>query len=221
LLIAYVAPVVIHGDTFTGAVSWLPSVGVEFSVYIDGLSLLIGLIASGIGIIIMSYSNGYMSHKEDLSRYYQYLLLFMGSMIGMVFSANTIQLFIFWELTSITSFLLIGYWRHRPLSIYGATKSPVITAAGGLVMFIGFLILHSITGTFDIPTILHDSSMIENIKNHDLFLVTLIFIFIGAAAKSAQGPFYIWLPNAMEAPTPVSAFLHSATMVKAGVFLRN
>ncbi|ADI73820.1 NADH/Ubiquinone/plastoquinone (complex I) [Methanohalobium evestigatum Z-7303] len=219
LLIAYVAPVVIHGDTFTGAVSWLPSVGVEFSVYIDGLSLLIGLIASGIGIIIMSYSNGYMSHKEDLSRYYQYLLLFMGSMIGMVFSANTIQLFIFWELTSITSFLLIGFWRHRPLSIYGATKSLIITAAGGLIMFIGFLILHSITGTFDIPTILHDSSMIENIKNHDLFLVTLIFIFIGAAAKSAQGPFYIWLPNAMEAPTPVSAFLHSATMVKAGVFL--
>ncbi|MFP4654428.1 MAG: hydrogen gas-evolving membrane-bound hydrogenase subunit E [Methanohalobium sp.] len=219
LLIVSVAPAIIHGEIVTDAVSWIPSVGVEFSIYADGLSLLIGLIASGIGIIIMSYSNGYMSHKEDLSRYYQYLLLFMGSMSGMVFSANTIQLFIFWELTSITSFMLIGFWRHRPLSIYGATKSLIITAAGGLVMFIGFLVLHSITGTFDIPTILNDPSTIERIKSHDLFLVTLVFIFIGAAAKSAQGPFYIWLPNAMEAPTPVSAFLHSATMVKAGVFL--
>lgn len=219
LLIAKVAPIIIHGDTVGGAVSWLPSVGLEFSIYADGLSMLIGFLASGIGVIIMSYSNGYMSHKEDLPRYYMWLLLFMGSMIGMVFSANTIQLFIFWELTSITSFMLIGYWRNKPESIYGATKSLVLTASGGLVMFAGFLFLSSITGTFDIPTILQNEALIGAIHDHKFFLLTLTLIFIGAAAKSAQGPFYIWLPNAMEAPTPVSAFLHSATMVKAGIYL--
>ncbi|MGP8329641.1 MAG: hydrogen gas-evolving membrane-bound hydrogenase subunit E [Methanosarcinaceae archaeon] len=219
LLIATVLPQVIHDGAISGAISWLPSIGVEFSLYIDGLSILIAFLASGIGVIIMSYSNGYMSHKEDLPRYYMWLLLFMGSMVGMVFSANTILLFIFWELTSITSYMLIGYWRDKPESIYGATKSLIVTAAGGLVMLGGFLFLHSITGTFDIPTILQNEALIQTVKDHDLFLITLVLIFIGAAAKSAQGPFYIWLPNAMEAPTPVSAFLHSATMVKAGIYL--
>ena len=219
LLIATVLPQVIHDGPISGAVPWLPSIGLDFGLYIDGLGILIAFLASGIGVIIMSYSNGYMSHKEDLPRYYMWLLLFMGSMVGMVFSANTILLFIFWELTSVTSYMLIGYWRNKPESIYGATKSLIVTAAGGLVMLAGFLFLHSITGTFDIPTILQDESLIQAVKGHDLFLITLILIFIGAAAKSAQGPFYIWLPNAMEAPTPVSAFLHSATMVKAGIYL--
>jgi multicomponent Na+:H+ antiporter subunit A len=181
--------------------------------------MMIGFIASGIGVIIMSYSNGYMSHKEDLPRYYQYLLLFMGSMIGMVFAGNTLQLFIFWELTSITSFMLIGYWRGKTASIYGATKSLLLTAGGGLFMLAGFILLHAITGSYDIATMLQNPTVIENIKAHPFFLITLILILIGAAAKSAQGPFYIWLPNAMEAPTPVSAFLHSATMVKAGIYL--
>lgn len=219
LLILMIAPTIIQGGTIYGEIIWLPTAGINFSVYVDGLSLLIGLLASGIGVIIMSYSTGYLSNKEDLPRYYQYLLLFMGSMIGMVFSANTIQLFIFWELTSLTSFMLIGYWNDRPASIYGATKALVLTAVGGLVMLAGFLLLQIITGTFDIPAMLHEESMIEAIHGHELFLITLVLIFIGAAAKSAQGPFYIWLPNAMEAPTPVSAFLHSATMVKAGIYL--
>ena len=219
LLIATVLPHVIHDGPISGAVPWLPSVGIDFGLYIDGLGILIAFLASGIGVIIMSYSNGYMSHKEDLPRYYMWLLLFMGSMVGMVFSANTILLFIFWELTSVTSYMLIGYWRGKPESIYGATKSLIVTAAGGLVMLAGFLFLHSITGTFDIPTILQNEALIQTVKDHDLFLITLVLIFIGAAAKSAQGPFYIWLPNAMEAPTPVSAFLHSATMVKAGIYL--
>lgn len=219
LLLLRAAPAIIHGDTIYREYVWLPTAGITFSVYADGLSLLIGLLASGIGVIIMAYSNGYMSSDEDLARYYKYLLLFMGSMIGMVFSANTIQLFIFWELTSITSFMLIGYWHNREESVYGATKALVLTAAGGLVMLAGFLLLRSITGTYDIPTILHSPGLVEAVHGHQLFLVTLLLIFIGAAAKSAQGPFYIWLPNAMEAPTPVSAFLHSATMVKAGIYL--
>ena len=220
ILIATAAPSIIAGKTIQYSVKWLPSVGVDFGIYVDGLSLLIAFLASGIAIMIMAYSNEYMSHKEDLAAYYKYILLFMGSMIGMVFSANTIQLFIFWELTSITSFLLIGYWKHKPQSVYGAKKSLILSAGcGGLVMFVGFLLLRSITGTFDIPTIISDPSMINTIQGHELFVITLVFIFIGAAAKSAQGPFYIWLPNAMEAPTPVSAFLHSATMVKAGLYL--
>ncbi len=219
-LIAIASPAILHhGEVIEGSIQWLPSAGLEFSIYADGLAVLIGFIASGIGVIIMSYSNGYMSTKEDLPRYYQYLLLFMGSMIGMVFSANTIQLFIFWELTSITSFMLIGYWRDKPDSIYGATKSLLITAAGGLFMLAGFLLLRSITGSFDLAMILHDPTLVNTIKQHELFTITLVLILIGAAAKSAQGPFYIWLPNAMEAPTPVSAFLHSATMVKAGIYL--
>ncbi len=219
LLIAQAAPEVIHGETIQKSIQWLPSLGINFSFYIDGLSVMFGFIVSGIGVIIMSYSNGYMSKKEDLPRYYQQLLFFMGSMLGMVFSANMIQLFIFWELTSITSFMLIGYWRNRPMSVYGATKSLLITAAGGLFMLAGFLVLNAITGTFDIPTIMNNESIRELLHGHELFLITLILIFIGAASKSAQGPFYIWLPNAMEAPTPVSAFLHSATMVKAGIYL--
>lgn len=219
LLVISFVPLVIHGEHFQASVEWIPSMGIEYSIYVDGLSILFGLIITGIGIIIMSYSNAYMGHKEDLPRYYQWLLLFMGSMLGMVFAANTIMLFIFWELTSITSFMLIGYWRNKPESVYGATKSLLVTAAGGLFMLAGFIVLRSITGTFDIPAILHNETLISMVQGHELFLAALILIFIGAASKSAQGPFYIWLPNAMEAPTPVSAFLHSATMVKAGIYL--
>lgn len=218
-LIFSVSKIIIDGGVIEGSVSWVPSAGISFSIYADGLSMLIGFLASGIGVIIMSYSNGYMSHEEDLGRYYKYLLLFMASMLGMIFSANMIQLFIFWELTSITSFMLIGFWYHNPPSIYGATKSLLLTGVGGLIMLAGFIMLKSITGSYDISSILHDETIISSIKSHELFLPILITIFIGAAAKSAQGPFYIWLPNAMEAPTPVSAFLHSATMVKAGIYL--
>lgn len=218
-LIAWVSPVIIGGGTIQGSIRWLPSLGVDLSFYADGLSMMFGLIVSGIGMMILWYSTGYMSKKEDLPRYYQQLLFFMGAMLGMVFSANTLQLFIFWELTSITSFLLIGYWRDKPASIYGATKSLLLTAGGGLFMLAGFILLRSITGSFELATLLNDPAMITSLKADPLFLITLILILIGAAAKSAQGPFYIWLPNAMEAPTPVSGFLHSATMVKAGIYL--
>lgn len=219
LLITSTAPSILYGKTLHQSIAWLPSMGIDYGIYADGLSTMFGIIVTGIGILIIFYSNAYMNKKEDLPRYYQWLLLFMGSMLGMVFSANTIMLFIFWELTSITSFMLIGYWRNKPESVYGATKSLLITASADLFMLVGFIILKSITGSFDIPTILNSSSLIQSVKGHELFLPTLLLIFIGAAAKSAQGPFYIWLPNAMEAPTPVSAFLHSATMVKAGIYL--
>lgn len=219
LLIIIVAPDILHSKPLYESLNWLPSMGIDYGIYADGLSIMFGIIVTSIGILIMFYSNAYMSKKEDLARYYQWLLLFMGSMLGMVFSSNTIMLFIFWELTSITSFMLIGYWRNKPESVYGATKSLLITASAGLFMFAGFIVLKYITGSFDLYTIINNIELINSIKEHELFLPALILIFIGAAAKSAQGPFYIWLPNAMEAPTPVSAFLHSATMVKAGIYL--
>ncbi|WNY29266.1 Na(+)/H(+) antiporter subunit A [Methanimicrococcus stummii] len=219
LLIASMVPSVMNGTNLAGAVSWIPSLSVNLAFYADGLAVLLGLIVSFIGILILSYSNKYLSKDEDLVRYYQYLLIFMGSMFGVAFSDNLIQLFVFWELTSISSFMLIGYYRKTKESIYGATKALLITGGCGLFMFIGFMCLFAITGTYGISEMLTNPEMLSSIKESPLFTITLILILIGAFAKSAQGPFFIWLPNAMEAPTPVSAFLHSATMVKAGVFL--
>jgi len=218
-LIASMVPSIMSGNNLAGAVSWIPGLSINISFYADGLAVLLGLIVSFIGLLILSYSTKYLSKDEDLVRYYQYLLVFMGSMLGVAFSDNLFQLFVFWELTSISSFLLIGYYRKTKESIYGATKALLITAGAGLFMFVGFMLLFSITGTYGISEMLSNPEMLTTIKNSPLFTATLILILIGALAKSAQGPFYIWLPNAMEAPTPVSAFLHSATMVKAGIFL--
>ncbi|MCL2862517.1 MAG: DUF4040 domain-containing protein [Methanimicrococcus sp.] len=219
ILIASLIPSVADGHYPAGAVSWIPGLSVNISFYADGLAVLLGAIVSFIGILILAYSTKYLSKDEDLVRYYQYLLVFMGSMLGVAFSDNLIQLFVFWELTSISSFLLIGYYRKTKESIYGATKALLITGGAGLFMFVGFMFLYSITGTYGISEMLTNPAAISAVKNSPLFTVTLLLIMIGALAKSAQGPFFIWLPNAMEAPTPVSAFLHSATMVKAGVFL--
>ena len=219
LLIASLVPSVAAGHNLAGAVSWIPGLSINFAFYADGLAVLLGLIVSFIGILILSYSRKYLSKDEDLVRYYQYLLVFMGSMLGIAFSDNLIQLFIFWELTSISSFLLIGYYRKTKESIYGATKALLVTGGAGLFMFVGFMFIYSITGTYGISEMLTSPDAIDAVKNSPLFTLTLVLILIGAFAKSAQGPFFIWLPNAMEAPTPVSAFLHSATMVKAGIFL--
>ncbi|MDD3042714.1 MAG: proton-conducting transporter membrane subunit [Methanosarcinaceae archaeon] len=218
-LVAQVVPYTMAGTPIKDSWLWLPSAGLSFDIYGDGMAVLLALIVTGVGVIIMSYSTGYMSTKEDLPRYYQWLLLFMGAMLGVAFTDNTIQMFVFWELTSITSFMLIGYWRERPESIYGATKALLVTAGGGLFMFAGFLLLRIASGTYGISEVAGSSELLANVHDSELYVATLILIFIGAASKSAQGPFYIWLPNAMEAPTPVSAFLHSATMVKAGVYL--
>lgn len=219
VLIVSLIPSIAEGHNLAGAVSWIPGLSVHIAFYADGLAVLLGIIVSFIGILIMSYSNKYLSKDEDLVRYYQYLLIFMGSMLGVAFSDSLIQLFIFWELTSISSFLLIGYYRKTKESIYGATKALLITGGAGLFMFVGFMFIYSITGTYGISEMLTDPAAVAAVKNSPLFTVTLVLILIGALAKSAQGPFFIWLPNAMEAPTPVSAFLHSATMVKAGIFL--
>ena len=199
------------------SISWIPTLGINFTIRVDGLSLLFALLITGIGSLVILYSIYYLSkHKERLNHFYVYLLLFMGAMLGVVLSDNLIVLYMFWEFTSFSSFLLIGYWYQRDKSRYGAQKSMLITVFGGLSMLGGIIILYLITGTFSISEIIQQSS---EIMTHHLFIPAMLCILLGAFTKSAQFPFHIWLPDAMEAPTPVSAYLHSATMVKAGIYL--
>ncbi|MCU5745953.1 Na+/H+ antiporter subunit A [Staphylococcus sp. SQ8-PEA] len=196
--------------------NWMPRFGMNFDVNIDGLGLLFSLLITGIGSLVVLYSIGYLSKSEQLGNFYCYLLLFMGAMLGVVLADNIIMLYLFWELTSFSSFLLISFWRTKAKSIYGAQKSLIITVFGGLSL-LGGLILLSIAGnTTSLQTLI---DKVAEIHNSPFFILAMIFIIIGAITKSAQVPFYIWLPDAMEAPTPVSAYLHSATMVKAGLYL--
>ncbi|QHA92672.1 Na+/H+ antiporter subunit A [Bacillus sp. N1-1] len=195
---------------------WIPSLGVNITFYIDGLGLFFALLITGIGSLVVLYSIYYLSKAEKLGHFYVYLLLFMGAMLGVVLSDNLFVLYTFWELTSISSFLLIGYWYQREKSTSGALKSMMITVFGGLAMLGGFILMADITGTSSIRGIIENGEMIVNSA---LFPFILILVLLGAFTKSAQFPFHTWLPDAMEAPTPVSAFLHSATMVKAGIYL--
>ncbi|UOY90530.1 Na+/H+ antiporter subunit A [Bacillus glycinifermentans] len=206
-----------HGGTLKATLEWIPSFGINFTAYVDGLGLLFALLITGIGSLVVLYSIYYLSkEKEQLGPFYVYLLMFMGAMLGVVLVDNVIVLYLFWELTSISSFLLIGYWHKREKSRYGAAKSMLITIFGGLSLLGGFILLYIITGSFSIREMI---SQVDAISASGFFLPALVLILIGAFTKSAQFPFYIWLPDAMEAPTPVSAYLHSATMVKAGIYL--
>jgi multicomponent Na+:H+ antiporter subunit A len=205
------------GETVQSTVNWIPSLGINFTAYVDGLGLLFALLITGIGSLVVLYSIYYLSkEKEKLNHFYVYLLMFMGAMLGVVLSDNVIVLYTFWEFTSLSSFLLIGYWYHREKSRYGALKSMMITVFGGLSMLGGFVLLYLMTGTFSIREMIE---AVPGIMNNQLFIPALVLVLLGAFTKSAQFPFYIWLPDAMEAPTPVSAYLHSATMVKAGIYL--
>ncbi len=195
---------------------WIPSLGVNVTFYIDGLGLFFALLITGIGSLVVLYSIYYLSKAEKLGHFYVYLLLFMGAMLGVVLSDNLFVLYTFWELTSISSFLLIGYWYQREKSTSGALKSMMITVFGGLAMLGGFILMVDITGTASIRGIIENGEMIVT---SSLFPFILVLVLLGAFTKSAQFPFHTWLPDAMEAPTPVSAFLHSATMVKAGIYL--
>ncbi|MDQ0270888.1 Na+/H+ antiporter subunit A [Cytobacillus purgationiresistens] len=204
-------------QTVTESFSWISALGIDFTAKVDGLGLLFTLLITGIGALVVLYSIYYLSKDtEKLNTFYVYLLLFMGAMLGVVLSDNLIVLYLFWELTSFSSFLLIGYWYDREKSRYGAQKSMIITVFGGLAMLGGIILLYIMTGTFSITEIIAQSDVI---LSHPLFVPALLCFLLGAFTKSAQFPFHIWLPDAMEAPTPVSAYLHSATMVKAGIYL--
>ena len=215
-LLMYI-PDIANGDTISTSMQWIPSLGINLDLYVDGLALMFGLIISGIGILVVIYSIFYMSkEREALHNFYIYLLLFMGAMLGLVTSDNVLALYTLWELTSVSSFLLIAYWYERKKSRAGALKAMLITVFGGLMMLAGLIMLSMISDTYSFREMVQS---VDVIQNSYLFIPAMILILLGAFTKSAQFPFSIWLPDAMEAPTPVSAYLHSATMVKAGIYL--
>lgn len=214
---ASLLPITMDGGTRVSEFQWIPSLDLSFIAYLDGLSLLFSLLITGIGSLVVLYSVFYLDKKrEQLHNFYVYLLMFITAMLGIVQSDHLITLYLFWELTSISSFLLIGYWYTRDRSRFGALKSMMITVFGGLMMLGGFVLLSIMGNTYSIRELI---SQAPEFISHDFFTWALVLILLGAFTKSAQFPFYIWLPDAMEAPTPVSAYLHSATMVKAGLYL--
>lgn len=216
ILLLTQAETVLQGNTLQQSWDWLPQLGINLSFRLDALGLLFGLLISGIGTLIYIYAYYYLSPKNSLSKLYQLLMLFMAAMLGISLSNNLMILLVFWELTSISSFLLVGYWSQYEAAQRGARMALTITGMGGLAMLGGFALIGQITGTYQIDELV---LMKDTIQQHALFVPALLLILLGAFTKSAQFPFHFWLPNAMAAPTPVSAYLHSATMVKAGIFL--
>ncbi|MCG7339430.1 Na+/H+ antiporter subunit A [Staphylococcus sp. ACRSN] len=209
-------PTTMSGESVMQSLKWMPHFGMNFNLYLDGLGLLFSILITGIGSLIVLYSISYLSRQEQLGNFYCYLLLFMGAMLGVVLSDNVIILYLFWELTSFSSFLLISFWREKPASLYGAQKSMLVTVFGGLSLLGGLILLILAGGSTSIQQLIKH---IADIQASPFFIFAMILVLIGAMTKSAQFPFYVWLPDAMEAPTPVSAYLHSATMVKAGLYL--
>ncbi|MBT8476478.1 MAG: monovalent cation/H+ antiporter subunit A [Rhodobacteraceae bacterium] len=209
-------PAIIAGDIVMARVDWMPALGLNFTLMLDGLGFFFALLILGIGLLIIAYARQYLSRNDHMGEFFTYLLLFQGAMVGIVLSDNILLLLIFWELTSLSSFLLIGYWKHLPEGRQGARMALTVTGMGGLAMIAGMLILGQIAGSYDLSVILQNRELIQA---DPLYLPALILILLGCFTKSAQFPFHFWLPHAMAAPTPVSAYLHSATMVKAGIFL--
>lgn len=209
-------PLIAQGQTLSASLEWVPSLGISFSFYLDGLSLLFALLISGIGALVIIYSAAYLNGHNELGRLYAFLLLFMASMLGLVLADNAITLFVFWELTSFSSYLLIGFDHDREEARAAAQQALIVTSAGGLALLVGFLLLGQAANSLDLSVMAAQANVI---RGHLVYTPALLLILLGAFAKSAQFPFHFWLPAAMEAPTPVSAYLHSATMVKAGVYL--
>ncbi len=209
-------PAVLQGDVVLAQASWIPTLGLNFTLMLDALGFFFACLILGIGLLIIAYARYYLAREDNMGEFFTYLLLFQGAMVGIVLSDNILLLLIFWELTSLSSFLLIGYWKHLPEGRQGARMALAVTGMGGLAMIGGMLILGQIAGSYQLSVILENRELIQD---SPLYLPALILILLGCFTKSAQFPFHFWLPHAMAAPTPVSAYLHSATMVKAGIFL--
>ncbi|MCF5707645.1 monovalent cation/H+ antiporter subunit A [Pseudomonas syringae] len=209
-------PQIADGGVIREEYFWLPSLGMNFVLRIDGFAWMFSMLVLGIGALVSLYARYYMSPDDPVPRFFSFFLAFMGAMLGLVMSGNLIQIVFFWELTSVFSFLLIGYWHHRADARRGAYMALMVTGAGGLALLAGMMLLGHIAGSYDLDRVLASG---DAIRAHGLYPVMLTLVLIGALSKSAQFPFHFWLPHAMAAPTPVSAYLHSATMVKAGVFL--
>ncbi|MBZ5486588.1 monovalent cation/H+ antiporter subunit A [Halomonas aquamarina] len=209
-------PGLLDGEALRVSVPWLPELGLELAFRLDGLSLLFNLLILGIGLLILLYAHFYLDKDEPYGRFYAFLILFMASMVGISMSDNLILLWLFWELTSLSSFLLIGFWSYRGDARKGARMALTITGAGGLALLAGLLLLGDMAGSYRMDDVLASGAQIVADGRYPLMLA---LVLLGAFTKSAQFPFHFWLPHAMAAPTPVSAYLHSATMVKAGIFL--
>ena len=217
VMLATYYPAVSTGLVIKEVRPWIPSaMEIDFTLRIDGYAWLFAMLVSVMGALVVLYARYYMSPKDPVPRFFSFFQLFMGSMLGVVMSGNLVQLAVFWELTSLSSFMLIAYWNHRQDARRGARMAFTITGAGGLCLLAGMLMMGHVAGSYDLDDVFKAG---EVIRNHPWYTTILVLVALGALTKSAQFPFHIWLPNAMAAPTPVSAYLHSATMVKAGVFL--
>src|SRR5690625_4938324 len=181
---------IVEGKVFSTSTQWIPSYSIEFTTFLDGLSMLFSLLITGIGTLVILYSIYYMTRDQQLNHFYIYLLLFMGSMLGVVLSDHVVLLYVFWELTSISSFLLIAYWYQRKGSRYGAKKSLLITVFGGFSMLAAFMMLYTVTGTFSIREMI---GQVDLVQNHPLLIPIIILLLLGAFTKSVQFPFHIWL----------------------------
>jgi multicomponent Na+:H+ antiporter subunit A len=209
-------PQVSTGKALTIPIEWVPSLGVDLTLVIDGLSLLFALVICCVGFFVALYSAAYLGDHPHAGRFFFYLNAFMLAMLGLVLVDNLMALFVFWELTTLFSYLLIGFDHESEAARYNARQALLVTGAGGLALLIGIILLEMVGGTYSLHEL---PRQFVRIQAHPLYPAILITVFIGAFTKSAQFPFHFWLPNAMSAPTPISAFLHSATMVKAGIYL--
>lgn len=207
----------VHGQPAAEQYAWAPSLGLALSFHGDGLGLLFAMLISGIGALVVVYSGGYLKDNPLLGRWYCFLLVFMASMLGVVLADNLIALFVFWELTSFSSYLLIGFNSHEEKSRDAALQALLVTGLGGLAMLAGFVLLGIAGGSYDISALVAAGG--ESVRESSLYSAILALVLAGALTKSAQFPFHFWLPNAMVAPAPASAYLHSSTMVKAGLYL--
>ncbi|MFB3779712.1 MAG: putative monovalent cation/H+ antiporter subunit A [Bryobacteraceae bacterium] len=213
---AGLAPAVWRGEHVRSLQAWAPSFGLNLAFHLDGLSLLFSLLITGTGAVVLVYAGGYLAGHPRLGRFYATLIFFMASMLGLVLAENLILLFIFWELTSISSYLLIGFDSEREKARKSALQALLVTGGGGLALLAGIVLLGQAGGSFELSELLGRADLV---RGHSLYVPFTLLILLGAFTKSAQVPFHFWLPAAMEAPAPVSAYLHAATMVKAGVYL--
>ena len=194
-------PAILAGDVVTARIDWMPALGLNVTLMLDGLGFFFALLILGIGLLIIAYGRHYLSRNDNMGEFFTYLLLFQGAMVGIVLSDNILLLLVFWELTSLSSFLLIGYWKHLPEGRQGARMALAVTGMGGLAMIGGMLILGNIVGSYDLSVILENRDLIQA---DPLYTTALVLILLGCFTKSAQFPFHFWLPHAMAAPTPVS-----------------
>jgi multicomponent Na+:H+ antiporter subunit A len=213
--VRFVAPVA-AGRAWEQSWPWVEGLGVQLALRLDGLALLFSLLVTGIGALVVIYAGAYFKGDPRLPRFYAAIFFFMGAMLGLVLADNALLLFVFWELTSVSSYLLIGFNHEDAEARASARQALFVTGAGGLALLTGFLLLQQITGTLQLSALETHAALIQG---HVLYLPALLLVLAGAFTKSAQVPFHFWLPGAMAAPGPVSAYLHSATMVKAGIYL--